>query len=271
MTAQFRFAAVGDNCTDRLGLPIGRSLVGGNALNVAVQLARLGNRSFYFGAVGRDAVGERTRAELEANRVVVDHLRVGDRNTAWTDIKVLPSGERLIAAEDFGACAGYAPHEAELAILEAMDHVHIGWLDDGGALRRRLSRAGVSVSQDISVNADPANLGVEGLSIAFCSTGEPYGAAAAMAADLLSRGAGCAVVMRGAEGSMAFTARERAETGIRPVEVVDTTGAGDSFIAGFLHAWLAKKPLLQCLESGRDRAALTCCHLGGFPQEGMPH
>ncbi|TIU91193.1 MAG: fructoselysine 6-kinase, partial [Mesorhizobium sp.] len=74
------------------------------------------------------------------------------------------SGERLIAAEDFGACAGYAPHEAELAILEAMDHVHIGWLDDGGALRRRLSRAGVSVSQDISVNADPANLGVEGLS-----------------------------------------------------------------------------------------------------------
>ncbi|MBZ9767465.1 MULTISPECIES: PfkB family carbohydrate kinase [unclassified Mesorhizobium] len=269
--SSLRFAAVGDNCIDRLGAPIGRSLVGGNALNVAVQLARLGHNSFYFGAVGRDAEGERTRAELEANRVAVKHLRVDQRNTAWTDIKVLPSGERLIAAEDFGACAGYAPDEAELAILGTMDHVHIGWLDDGGALRRRLSRAGVSVSQDISVNADPADLGVERLSIVFCSTGQNRDAAEAMAADLLSRGAGCAVVMRGAEGSMALTARERAETGIRPVEVVDTTGAGDSFIAGFLHAWLARKPLVQCLENGRDHAALACCHLGGFPQEGMPH
>lgn len=166
--SSFRFAAVGDNCIDRLGAPIGRSLVGGNALNVAVQLARLGHNSFYFGAVGRDAEGERTRGELEANRVAVKHLRLDQRNTAWTDIKVLPSGERLIAAEDFGACAGYAPDEAELAILGTMDHVHIGWLDDGGALRRRLSRAGVSVSQDISVNADPADLGVEGLSIVFC-------------------------------------------------------------------------------------------------------
>jgi fructoselysine 6-kinase len=269
--SSFRFAAVGDNCIDRLGAPIGRSLVGGNALNVAVQLARLGHDSFYFGAVGRDAEGERTRAELKANRVAVKHLRIGQRNTAWTDIKVLPSGERLIAAEDFGACAGYAPDEAELAVLKAIDHVHIGWLDDGGALRRRLSRAGVSVSQDISVNADPADLGVEGLSIVFCSTDQPRDAAEAMAADLLSRGAGCAVIMRGAEGSIALTARERTETGIRPVDVVDTTGAGDSFIAGFLHAWLARKPLLQCLESGRDHAALACCHLGGFPQEGMPH
>ncbi|MER9656580.1 PfkB family carbohydrate kinase [Mesorhizobium sp. M0152] len=268
--ACFRFATVGDNCIDRLGPPVNRRLVGGNAVNVAVQLARLGHKSFYFGAVGRDAEGRHTKAALTANGVSTEHLRLCDENTAWTDIAVLPSGERVIAAEDFGACAHYVPDDAELAILEAMDHVHIGWLNDGGVLRRRLARAGGSVSQDISVNADPANLGVTGLSVAFGSATEDRGAAEAMAADLLSRGAQCAVVMRGAAGSMALTANARAETGIHAVEVVDTTGAGDSFIAGFLTAWLAKRPLLQCLDSGRDRAALTCGHLGGFPQEAWP-
>jgi len=62
----------------------------------------------------------------------------------------------------------------------------------------------------------------------------------------------------------------RAETGIRPVEIVDTTGAGDSFIAGFLAAFLGRAPLQRCLEAGRDHASRTCTHVGGFPQRPLP-
>lgn len=264
----FRFAAVGDNCIDRFRPPVAKALVGGNAVNVAVQLALLGHASFYFGAIGPDEAGRHTRLLIGQNGVDVTHLRESPGITAYTDIETLPSGDRVFRHEDFGVCAGYRPDAAETAVLATMDHVHIGWMDDGGALRRTLAAAGVSVSQDISVNADPAHLGTEGLSIAFASAGDDDGACEA----LLERLAGVplAVVTRGGQGSVAKSGEARFETGIRPVEVVDTTGAGDSFIAGFLAARIAGLPLPACLEAGRDRAALTCTHVGGFPQVPMP-
>jgi fructoselysine 6-kinase len=262
-----RFAAVGDNCIDRFRPPVSQSLVGGNAVNVAVQLARLGRTSLYFGAVGPDAAGGRTRALLAANGVDVTYLGERPGITAYTEIDAMPSGDRVFVYEDFGVCAGYRPDDGEVAILKTMDHVHIGWMDDGGALRRALAAAGVSVSQDISVNADPANLGTDGLSIAFASAGSDDDVAETLLQHLLAKGVPLAVVTRGSKGSLASDGVDRVEIGIRPVDVVDTTGAGDSFIAGFLAARIDGQPLLQCLEAGRDQAALTCTHVGGFPQE----
>ncbi|MBW9115562.1 fructoselysine 6-kinase [Rhizobium cauense] len=267
---RFRFAAVGDNCIDRFQPPVGQSLVGGNAVNVAVQLARLGHDALYFGAVGDDADGERTKKALEANGVKTSHLQVRAGITAYTDIEQAPSGDRIIAYEDFGACAGYRPNDADFAVLKTMDHVHLGWIDDGGALRRRLVAEGVSLSQDVSVNADQQNLGVEGLTVAFASAGARDMAAEQRLDDLLAAGAGCAVVTCGEEGALARYKMEKAETAIKPVTVIDTTGAGDSFIAGFLVAFIAGRPLAACLENGRDQAAITCTHVGGFPQQPMP-
>ncbi|MBO9629852.1 MAG: fructoselysine 6-kinase [Shinella sp.] len=266
----FRFAAVGDNCIDRFRPPVAQSLVGGNAVNVAVQLARLDQASFYFGAVGPDAAGHWTRELLAQNGVDVGHLKERYGITAYTDIDVLSSGERVFLHEDFGVCAGYRPDADDIAVLKTMDHVHIGWMDDGGALRRTLAAAGVSVSQDISVNADPTNLGTGGLAIAFASAGSEEGAADRQLERLLGDGVPLAVVTRGSKGSIVSDGVARFEAGIRAVEVIDTTGAGDSFIAGFLAARIAGKPLPDCLAAGRDQAAATCTHIGGFPQDARP-
>ena len=83
----------------------------------------------------------------------------------------------------------------------------------------------------------------------------------------LSAGVKIAVVTRGAKGSVAATRDERAEAGIRKVDVIDTTGAGDSFIAGFLSVRLGGGSLEAAVAAGRDRAAEACGHVGGFPQE----
>lgn len=266
---RLRIAVVGDNCIDKFLPPVGQALIGGNAVNVAVQLARLGHEAYYFGAVGPDEDGRRTREALAANGVDVSHVQERPGNTAYTDIEVLPSGERVFLLEDFGVCRGYRPSPDDMAALRTMDHVHIGWLDDGGALRTTLAASGTSVSQDISVNAEPENLGIEGLSIAFGSAGEDDAAVEIMIDRFLSAGVGVAVVTRGANGSVAVTKAQRAETGIKSVEVVDTTGAGDSFIAGFLSSHLQGGSLQDAVDAGRDQAALACSHVGGFPQAPM--
>ena len=114
------FATVGDNCIDRFLPPVNDCLVGGNAVNVAVQLARLGRRVDYFGAVGDDAEGAAVRAALATNCVGLAAMRrVDGAMTATTDIATLPDGDRRFVAEDFGACLGYRPDAADITRLKS--------------------------------------------------------------------------------------------------------------------------------------------------------
>lgn len=259
------FATLGDNCVDRY-LHLHQAAVGGNAVNVAVQLARLGEKCSYFGAVGRDDPADWTRSALLDNGVSVAHLQELATPTAYTDINVDADGERFIAFEDFGATAIYAPTPADLHALAGMDHVHIGWFNGSAALRQALAGTGVSFSQDVAVNSD-----AQGLDIGFASVGPSEPLACAAIQDLLAKGAGVAVVTCGAMGSMASMGGEIITMGIRPLaQVVDTTGAGDTFIAGFLSAWKRGQSLPDCLAKGRDAAAETCGHIGGFRQSLRP-
>jgi fructoselysine 6-kinase len=260
-----RVATVGDNCIDRY-LPLRQSTVGGNAVNVAVHLARLGLGAAYYGAVGDDADGARVLAALRANGVDTDHVHIRHGRTAYTDIHIAAGGERIIAFEEFGVCAGYRPNRAEIEMLGRLRHIHIGWVDDGGAVKGALAAAGVGLSQDLSVSSPAAGRRAEGLAVAFASAGPSLAEGEALAARLLEEGARIAVVTCGAAGSIAADGRTMARMDARPVTVVDTLGAGDTFIAGFLAARLDGGGLDVCLRSGRDLAAATCGHLGGFPQ-----
>lgn len=260
----FEIATVGDNCIDRY-LPARQSAVGGNAVNVAVHLRRMGRRVGYFGAVGDDQDGRRVMECLAACGVDTSPVLLRPGRTAVTDLDIDAAGDRIIAFEDFGACAGYRPPEADRARLRRMRHVHLGWLDDGGALRRELAAAGISVSQDLAVNPS-----ADGLAIAFGSAGEDRARARQLAREFLDQGARIAVVTCGARGSVAADGAAMVEAEAAPVEVVDTTGAGDTFIAAFIDGHLAGGSLSACLEAARQAATLTCRHIGGFAQALQP-
>lgn len=267
-----RLATVGDNCIDVLRYADERVVrrIGGNAVNVAVQAARAGTEVEYFGAVGDDEDGRFTLGVLKAQGVGTSGVAVRPAPTSVTEIDVMPSGERILAREDFGACRGYAPSPSDLERILRADHVHIGWLDDGGALRRALAEQGRSVSQDLSVNAHPSDLGVGGLTVAFGSLAGPSEPAEVLARDWLAQGAELAVVTRGPEGATVVGRDGVWHVPAEPVEPVDTTGAGDSFIAAFLIARLRGASPEEATRAGVRAARLTCLHEGGFPQDDVP-
>lgn len=254
-----RFAVVGDNTIDRYVGAEQQDLVGGNAVNVAVQLALSGERVRYYGAVADDDDGAFIRAVLLDSGVDVGGLVVLPGKTAVTLIRVLPDGDRVFEREDFGVTADYVPAPEHVQEIADSDWVQLGMLPDAGKLRDQLPD--IRIGQDCAVAA-----GFDGLAVAFGSVGAEDPSSFARAA--LEGGAELAVVTRGALGAIAYPASGNpVAVDAAPTQVVDTTGAGDSFIAGFIAARAAGSSVESALADGARWAAVTCEHRGGFPQE----
>ena len=256
------FGTIGDNTIDQYFGEENTSYVGGNAVNVAVQLRMLGNEVQYEGAVGADEDGRRVREALEERGIDVTGLVELPGITSISQILVRPDGERLIEFEDFATSADYRPSEDRLDALSRCSVVHIGMNPFAGDIRRELRRRGTVVSQDCAVSK-----GYDNLDVAFCSAGEDPETGRRLAEEAIAGGAKLAVVTRGSEGSIAFDGATWWTQPALPVEVVDTTGAGDSYIAGFLDALARGSDVPECMRAGAATAAATCSRWGAFEQE----
>jgi fructoselysine 6-kinase len=258
-------AVVGDNTIDRYLGARQQDYIGGNAVNVAVQLAERGVDVRYYGAVGPDRDGELVRAALATRHVDVDGLITVDGATAVTLIRVDDTGERHLEEERFGVTAEYFPTDTEVAEIAEADWVQIGMLTRASDLRTalRAARRKLRIGQDCSVAA-----GYRELSVAFKSASAEQGRTEAEAA--LAGGAALAVVTLGADGALALAANQpELNQHALPIDAVDTTGAGDSFIAGFVASYLQSLDVAAAMASGAAWAARTCTHVGGFPQDPM--
>jgi sugar/nucleoside kinase (ribokinase family) len=258
-----RIAVVGDNTLDRfVDEPLG-DLVGGNALNVAVQLAMFGHHVSYFGAVGDDADGALVREAGHVRRVDMTGTVIGRGSTALTRIRRTPAGDRVFESEEFGVTAEYHPDAAARECIARHDWVHIGMLPGADTLRHQLRelRPDVRISQDCSVSE-----GWSHLRVAFMSAGEDPHAAATMTKAALAGGAKLAVATLGSKGVFARDSSHIWRREADPVEVVDTTGAGDAFMAGFVSSYIEHGDVADALRAGSARGAFACSFHGGWPQ-----
>jgi fructoselysine 6-kinase len=257
-------AAVGDNTIDRYVGAEEVRYVGGNALNVAAQLAATGVDVGYFGAIGEDANARVIARGIHRSGADPSGLVTLPGSTAVTTIRVTDAGERLFEGEDFGVTSEYFPDPAALEAIRGARWVHLGMMPRAPELRRLLLARRVAglpaptVSQDCAV-AD----GFDGVDVAIGSVGED-GDAAAWCRDALAAGAGTAVATRGARGAVAADGDRLWEQSAYPATIVDTTGAGDGFIAGFISARLAGADVPTALHVGALRAADACSHRGGW-------
>jgi sugar/nucleoside kinase (ribokinase family) len=221
----------------------------GTAGGTAVVLARLGAEVTSYGAVGADPLGDTLLGLLEREGVDTARLlRREDHQTSASVIPVRPNGDRP-AWHCVGANGAYTVEDVSAAAFDGCDFVHLGGPEflGGEAAGRLLARAresGARTSLDLLAPGDPGML--EWVADALPHTDfllpndeQVLGFTGASsledgARQLLETGVGCVAVTQGARGALVVTPDEVAEVPAYEVSVVDTTGCGDAFSAGFL-------------------------------------
>jgi sugar/nucleoside kinase (ribokinase family) len=243
-----------------------RMTAAGSAGGAALVLARLGAEVSSAGAVGTDPVGDMLVRLLERDGVDTSLLvRREEAQTSASVLPIRPDGSRP-AFHVIGANGTYGPDDAPWDAIAAATHLHLGGPEfmGGEAAARILSFArshGVTTSADVLAPGDQGLIewiapALEELdwflpndeqAIGF--TGEEDVEAACRA--LVARGAGAVAATCGADGVLLVDGAGSERVPAFAVEVVDTTGCGDAFSAGFLRG-------LGAGRSPRDAAVLGC-------------
>jgi sugar/nucleoside kinase (ribokinase family) len=249
-----------------------RITAAGSAGGTAITLARLGAEVSSAGAIGTDALGDVLLDLL--GRAGIDTRLLVRRPQVQTSASVLPirpDGSRP-ALHVVGANATYSAADAPWEAIETATHLHLGAPEfmGGEAAAEILAfarRHGVVTSADLLAPGDQAASILDWIAPAFehldyllPNEEQVMGLSGADelvsgCQALLGRGVGAIAVTRGAEGAVVVDDHGVEEVPAFAVDVVDTTGCGDAFSAGFLRG-------LDLGRSRRDAATLGCACAG---------
>lgn len=256
--------AVGDNCLD-VYVDTQVLAVGGNALNVAVQWHRQGQNARYFGAVGQDTEGDILLEEISNAGLQASDVECLDGSTAITLLRE-NGGDRRFLLEDLGIGDGYFPVPDRYSQLRGADWVHLGTNSSARLVRQMVDDA-LPFSVDISTQLEATDL--KDVPLVFASGPEDIDTPLEpVIKKLLQRGMQKLVVTCGSRGAIFAQGEARNFVPAMPIEVVDTCGAGDSFIASFIVEFCINDTVAEeALQYATAAAALTCQHKGGFPQK----
>lgn len=246
---------------------------GGDALNNAVDLAIIGNSVTYVGRVGSDLGGEFVLQTCREAGVDVSHVVRSPSPHGKMNILIDPSGNRAFFYYP-GASAEFTLADVDLSllrqcrILQLGSSFHLPRFDgaQGAAVLLKLAQErGVLTSMDVT--KDPTGRWNEILEPCY-----PYldyflpsveqaellagtGDAEAMADFFLARGVKHVVIKLGNRGCFCRTAETAFYCGCYDVPAVETTGAGDAFVAGFLSGVLRRMAIEDCVRLGTAASA----------------
>lgn len=238
---------------------------GGSAANTILGLACLGASTGFIGKTGNDTYGQFFRRHLEAQGIE-SHLFASPLPSGVASTFISPDGERTFATF-LGAAADLKAEELSLNLFKGYSYLFIeGYLvQDHSMILRAIElakEAGLQVCLDLAsyniVEADREffiSLVDKYVDILFANEEEAkaftHEAQPEQALDALARRCSIAVVKVGKQGAYVRKGTERLQVAAIPVEkVVDTTGAGDFFAAGFLYGLSYNQTLERCAKMG---------------------
>ena len=258
---------------------------GGSAANTVAGLASFGGRGAFMGKVADDWLGEVFRHDMGAIGARFENTPlVGGPSTAVSMINVTPDAQRTMCTF-LGASVEFTDSDVEADIVEAAKIVYLeGYLFDAEAARRAFAKAAalahgagrmiaLTLSDGFVVERHRAGLmgfietQVDLLfanETEICALFETSDFDAAVTA--LRPHVKLAAITRSEAGSVILSQGERLTVAAEPVaKVVDTTGAGDQYAAGFMFGLSRGRPLQQCGQLASLAAAEVISHYGPRP------
>jgi len=260
---------------------------GGSAANTLAGMAALGAKCAFIGQVSDDTLGDVFAHDVRAAGIAFGTPeRAGDPPTGRCLIFVTPDAQRTM--NTFLGASQFLPAEAlDLEAIAASSVLYLeGYLWDPeeprAAMRKAIDTAKAAGRKVAFTLSDPFVISRHGddfreliangqIDILFANEAE---LASLTGIDELEAGLASladrvevVVVTCGAQGAVAIAKGERAEVPAEPIaRVVDTTGAGDLFAAGFLFGHVRGRPLAECLRLGAICACEVISHFGARPE-----
>ena len=259
-------------------LKIEETISGGSVANSMVGLSQLNNEVGFIGKINNDKFGNEYEKGLKKEKVKFFYSKKDeDAPTGTCLILITPDSERTMCT--FLGIAGKI-NENDINI-EAIKKSEItffeGYLWDEGHPKKAFEKAiksskktAMSLSDKFCVDRHKSNflnLVKNSLDITFANEQEilslvdtnSFGEAVSFSKNLGK----LIVITRGEKGSMAIKNEEVFEFGVQKnLEIVDLTGAGDLFAAGFLHGYVNNFPFKKCLEKGTEMSSKIIQKIG---------
>jgi sugar/nucleoside kinase (ribokinase family) len=259
---------------------------GGSAANTVAGVASFGGKAGYMGKVAADTLGEVFIHDIRAGGVDFDTPPlVGGAATARCLINVTPDGQRTMSTF-LGASVSLTPADVNPAMVKGAHVVYLeGYLFDAPDARAAFVKAAgvardagrliaITLSDAFVVERHRAALLAfieEEIDLVFANEVETLALFETTdfdaAAKALAAKAKIAAITRGEQGSVVLSEGRAEVVKAVPVDaVIDTTGAGDQYAAGFLFGLSRGKSMAECARLGHIAAGEVIGHYGPRPQ-----
>lgn len=263
---------IGDNVVDRY-LYKNKMYPGGNAVNVPVLAARTGlARAAYIGNLGSDAAGRHVLAALQSEKMDLSHIRVIEGQNAYADV-TLVDGDRKFIGGSAGVSKNICLTEQDMLFIATYDLIHTSIYSGTDEILPQMRTSGCKIAYDYSdyLDLDALRATFPYVDFAIFSGGNrDEEELKMMMKEVCAAGPAQMQVLitMGSRGAILYRDGTFYRQGIfRIDEVVDTMGAGDSFIARYLAGIFNGEATQQSMENASEFAAKNCLIEGTFGYE----
>jgi fructoselysine 6-kinase len=245
--------AVGFCCIDDHA-NLNRHYPTGNGVDCVVNMSMLGIDTALVSAVGRDIYGDEMFELLKKNSIDSSHLHRIDGDTSFMMME-LKNNDRIHLKNIKGVMENFKLSSDDVEFIKKYSYIHSDFAGHIESYFPQFKEAGCKIFFDFSkfyLKHDNTEKIMKNVDYAFMSYTEKDDFIIKYIKDMQKLGPKAVTATLGENGSICFDGKKYYEQKALKVDVVNTVGAGDSFIAGFMYGIIQSWDIQKCLIKGTE-------------------